>query len=70
MAAQRIYYVNTLNRASGTPENFTFTFQIPQSEQYDRVVVLNASIPSSFYLVQSGFNTFTLQEDAVQATII
>ena len=33
------------------------------------MVLLNASIPNSFYLIQDGYNTFTLQEDIISATI-
>jgi hypothetical protein len=67
--SQRIYYINTLFKASGTNENFKYTFQIPASENYDRVVLLNASIPNSFYLIQDGINTFTLRENSTDVTI-
>lgn len=67
--AQRIYYVNTLNKTSGTNHSFSYEFQIPDNEKYDRVVLLQASIPVSFYLVQDGFNTFILREDGVDTTI-
>jgi hypothetical protein len=68
-SSQRIYYVNTLFKSSGTNENFTYNFQIPQQDAFDRVVVLNAAIPNTFYLIQADFNTFTLQENGVNATI-
>ena len=67
--SHRIYYINTLFKTSGTNENFKFHFQIPSTEGYDRVVVLNASIPNSFYLIQDGFNRFTIEEDGQFATI-
>jgi hypothetical protein len=60
----RIYYINGGARLSGSSASFTYKFSIPQNEQYDRCVVLQASIPLSFYLVQAGFNTFTLKEIA------
>jgi hypothetical protein len=67
--SQRIYYINTLYKASGTNEHFSYALQIPPTEHYDRVVLLNASIPNSFYLIQDGFNSFTLTEDAINVTI-
>jgi hypothetical protein len=67
--SQRIYYINTLYKASGTNENFSYHLQIPAAEQYDRVVLLNASIPNSFYLIQDGINSFTLREDSTDVTI-
>ena len=67
--SHRIYYVNTLQKTSGTNENFKYKFQIPANESFDRVVLWNASIPNSFYLIQEGLNTFTLREDGVDTTI-
>lgn len=67
--SQRIYYVNTLNKSGGSNHSFSYQFQIPDNEKYDRVVLLQASIPVSFYLIQDGFNTFILEEDGVQVTI-
>lgn len=45
------------------------TFQLDSSQEYDYVVVLAASIPKSWYLIQSGYNTFTLKEGASSATV-
>ena len=67
--SQRLYYVNTLFKKSGTNQDFTYELQIPQTDEFDRVVILNASIPNTFYLIQEGINTFTLREDATDATI-
>jgi hypothetical protein len=67
--SQRLYYINTLNKLSGTNEDFTYKIQIPQSEDYNRVVVLSACIPNTFLLIQDGFNTFTLREDSTDVTI-
>jgi hypothetical protein len=65
----RIYYVNGGARLSGSSASFTYKFSIPQNEQYDRCVVLQASIPLSYYLIQAGFNSFTLKEGASTGTI-
>ena len=60
--SQRIYYINTLLKDSGTNEDFSYTIKIPSTESYDRVVLLNASIPNTFYLIQEGIDTFVLRE--------
>ena len=46
-----IYYVNSRNRINTTDSdsNFSFYFQNLQDNEFDRVVVLSASIPKSFY---------------------
>jgi len=61
--------VNSVKRTTGTDSNFTYNFQIPQNENYDNVVVLDAYIPKTYYLVQSGYNTFTLTEGSSSATV-
>ena len=65
----RVYYVNTLFKKSGTNENFSYNFQIPTGENYNKVVLLKAAIPNTFYLIQEGYNTFLLREDNIDATI-
>jgi hypothetical protein len=58
----RIFYINSEFKTVGTNSNFSYEIKIPLSEGYDRVCVLQASIPLSFYLVQNGVNTFQLNE--------
>ena len=64
-------FVNSRNRESGTDENFTYNIQFPTGVNFDRVVVLNALIPKSYYLIQEGSheNTFQLTEDGTTVTI-
>ena len=69
-----LYYINSNNRinASDTSYNFSMKINIPSPQDgsaYDRVVVLGASIPISFYLIQVGLNTFTVTENGVIRTI-
>ena len=54
---QRIFYVDSHFRLSGTHSDFTYQFDF-QGQNYDYAVVLQATIPKSYYLVQSGRNTF------------
>ncbi len=60
---KRIYYVNSANRLSGEHSDFTYKFDIPPNSHFDHVVLLDLSIPKSYYLIQSDRNTFTLKEE-------
>lgn len=62
-------YINSRNRESGTDENFTYNIQFPQGFDFTHVVCLNALIPKSYYLVQSGDNVFQLQENNTTVTV-
>jgi hypothetical protein len=65
----QLYYVNSRNRINGTDSNFSFKIDIDQTINYDRVAIVDASIPKSYYLIQDGRNTFTLQEGINTITI-
>lgn len=66
---RRIYTINTIDKMAGTNENFTYSLTIPSDANFDRVVVLNVSIPVSFYLIQDDINTFNIREDGVDRLI-
>lgn len=65
---KRLFYIDSHNRISGTHSNFTIQLDVGL-DTYDQAVVLQINIPKSYYLVQSGQNTITLQEGMTQATI-
>lgn len=58
----RIFYINSGNQLSATENSFTYEVQFPKEVKYDRISLLKASIPISYYLVQDTQNTFTLIE--------
>jgi hypothetical protein len=62
---KRFYYIDSSKRISGSDGSFSFRLDIPLNEEYDTVCVTQASIPISYYLVQEGFNTFTLIENNI-----
>ena len=66
---RQIFYINSTNRISGTNSNFTYSLDIDQNSEYDRAVVMQCSIPKSYYLIESGYNTFTLREGVLSATV-
>jgi len=57
----RIIDINSDNRTSGSNSNFTI--QLPNLDlRYDRVSLISASIPKTYYNVQAPYNTFILTE--------
>lgn len=67
--AFQIIYVNSRDRLSGTDSNFTIDLNIDRSKNYDRICVLDISIPKSYYTIQSPYNTFVLDENGNQVNI-
>ena len=63
-------YVNSLNRSSGTSAAFYIDLgsQIRQPNNYDSITLLSASIPKSYYLIDSTNNTFTITETGGNGT--
>ena len=66
-------YVNSNNRLNPSMEthsNFSIIFNdIPRNVNYNRVVVLDASIPKSFYAISSLTNVFQLTEASTTISI-
>ena len=60
---KQIFYINSDNRIIGTHSNFTFKLDnIDRNANFNQVVVLQAIIPKSYYLINNNNNTFILQE--------
>ena len=66
--SKRIFYVDSHNRLSGTHSNFNYYLDY-KNEDYDHCVVLQATIPKAYYLVQPSKNTFVLDENGNQVVI-
>ena len=66
--SKKLFYIDSHNRLSGTHSNFTYQLDY-KNEDYDHCVVLQASIPKSYWLIQNNQNTFTLDEISNQVTI-
>jgi hypothetical protein len=69
---KKIFYINSNNRISGSHSNFTYHLNYDyNNNNYDSVVVLQALIPKSYYLVEDddAMNYFTLRELGVDTNI-
>lgn len=64
-----VFIINSADRISGTDSNFQYKIEMPKNSGYDRVCLLQALIPKSYYLVSAPFNTFILSENGVQTTV-
>lgn len=69
VAAKHFVYVDSRNRLSGTDGNFTYLVNLPADEVYTHVVVLNALIPKSYYLVPVTAQIITLVEKGVNTVV-
>lgn len=68
---KQIFYVDSHNRLNQNDShtNFTFTLDINVNIEYDSVVVLDASIPKSNYVVSNSMNTVSITEPSGTRTI-
>lgn len=64
-----VFHINSRNRVTGTDSNFTYKLPINHNMDYDKVVLLDCSIPKSYYIVQDGLNSFILKEGINEYTI-
>lgn len=65
-----IFYLSSANRASGTSTEFTIELKdFPAINRFDRISLAAASVPKTYYLVDSRHQTLTLDENGTQSTI-
>lgn len=53
---------------SGTHSNFNYKIALPKEEKYNRVALLQANLPKSYYTVKDGKNSMILEENGTQYT--
>lgn len=68
-----IVHIDSHQRISGTHQDGTYKIKVDNGtiQDYDRVVVLSATLPKSYYAIELGFNTFQIDEsgDIITVTI-
>jgi hypothetical protein len=60
---------NSKDRVSGSNSNFNSLPVDLGNNAFDTVCLVQASLPKSFYNMPSGYNTFTLKENATSVTV-
>jgi hypothetical protein len=68
-SSNQVVYVNSNNRASGSHTDFQIKLDVNNNIDWDKVCVLDCSIPKSAYTVSSTSNTFTLTEFWYEYTV-
>lgn len=58
----QIFYIDSHDLINGNHGDFSITLPLAVGKEVDTVVLLNASIKKSFYLIEDGKNTFILKE--------
>lgn len=58
----REFSINSRDRTSGTDSNFSFTLDVSPGDHFDRAYIYQLAIPKSYYVIQEGYNTFTVTE--------
>ena len=70
MSDSVIFIVDSSQAITGAGTgSWTSQINIPKGLDYDRVCVLQAIIPKSYYLVNAPYNTFILSENGTRTTI-
>lgn len=64
-----IYYLNSRDRLTGTDNNFSMRIPLPPNNDFDSVICLQLAIPKSYYLIESGYNTFTFNNHGTNCVI-
>ena len=67
-----LIFINSYNRLSGNSNNFQIDIsnQIRSNINYDKVCLVNASIPKTYYLINNTSNKLIINEQGVDYTVI
>jgi len=60
---RKILYIDSTSQLASNKNIFTVTVDSDITSDYDMCSLISAQIPVSFYILQNGYNTFTLRED-------
>ena len=66
---KRFTYIDSGKRLTGSSSDFTYRIELDDA-RYDFCTVMQASIPFTYYLINTGFNTFQLKETGQSAVTV
>lgn len=69
MKDSTIFIIDGSKAISGTGASFEFAINMPRGKNYNRVCLLQAIIPKSYFLCTTGENTFILSENGTNTTV-
>lgn len=66
-----VFYIDSNNKLSSTDThgNFSVKIEMPPNTKYNRVCLINCLLPKTYYMVMSGYNTFSLSENGTVSTV-
>lgn len=67
--SRQTVYINSHFRASGTDHDFTYSINLEPRAIFDKICLLQCSIPKSYYNCPAGQNTFNLIESGTTIPI-
>lgn len=62
-------YIDSSRRVSGSNESFVYQIQLPKNKTFTHCTLMDFTCPKSYYNVPAGFNSMTLTENGVSATV-
>lgn len=65
---RKLFYINSRDRYTGTNNDFYINIPVDPNEKFNKVVVLQASIPKTYYVINTS-DSFTLDENGTEYTI-
>lgn len=62
-----IIFINSYNRANGNSDNFTVNIsnQLKSNNEYEKISLVNCSIPKSYYLINNTSNELIINENGI-----
>jgi hypothetical protein len=66
---RKILYIDSTSQLASNKNVFTVTVDSDITSDYDMCSLISAQIPVSFYILQDGYNTFTLREGLQTVTM-
>ena len=68
---KQLFYINSYFRTKqeDSTSDFSFILDVDPLQEYNRVSIIDASIPKSNYSITTNNNTFTVEEEAGTRTI-
>ena len=68
--ANRIYYIDSEDRKTGSSSDFSIAIDIPEGQGFDSCCVLALTVPRSYYLIRSGQNLINVHIDGTTFPVL
>jgi len=69
MRSRKLINVNSSDRTTGTDSKFAIKVSLPSQHRFNRICLVKAMLPKSWYTVQEGQNRLTLHEGETSTVV-